>query len=128
MCSVNCTAEAVCEASAADQYSRCWKCRPVGDMSAVAVTGGLEVRFDAEFEWVQTMEEEYSFVCAVHQYDEDDGKLRPSVVVRRVTRDETLWDVAKTCGAAVRDICLVNELSSETIIDNTTLLIPTKRP
>lgn len=127
LCSVNCTAETVCEVSDADQCTRRWNCRPVGEASAVAVTGGLEVRFDAEFGWIQTKNEECSIVCAVNQDNKSDRKPRPSVVIRRVTQNETLWDVAKTCGATVQDICQANGLTSETISGNTMLLIPSKR-
>ena len=127
LCGVCCTAEAVCKIPLADGCGCQWNCRPVGEVSAVAVTGGLEVRFDAEFSWLQTKETEFSCVSAVTKGTEQDCISRPSVVIRRATPDESLWDIAKACGSTVKDICQANSLTSDVISDSIMLLIPTKR-
>ena len=103
-------------------------CRAVGDVSAAAVTGGIDLRFDLEFRWLTTREEELLCVSSVASAGAYEGPCsRPSLVIRRVDAGEQLWDVAKACGATIQDICTANELSSETVPQGMVLLIPTKR-
>lgn len=106
---------------------RC-QCRPVGEATAVPVTGGLEVRFEAEFCWSVTRQEQVQCVSSVRRSAMPaEGTVRPSVVVRRVEGEEALWDIAKSCGSTIRDICGANELASEEVPAGTLLLIPTRR-
>ena len=126
-CGGSCTAEAVCEIPLADECIYRLNCRPIGEASAVAVTGGLEVRFDAEFSWLQTKETECGCVSAVTKSTENDCSSRPSVVIRRAVPSESLWDIAKACGSTVKDICRANGLASDILSESTTLLIPTRR-
>ena len=52
---------------------------------------------------------------------------RPSVVIRRMERGETLWDIAKSCGSTVDDIRCANTLPGEEAAAGTLLLIPARR-
>lgn len=104
------------------------RCRAVGDVSAAAVTGGIDLRFELEFHWLTTKEEQLLCVSSVACTGDYEGPCsRPSLVIRRVDTGEQLWDVAKACGATIQDICTANELSSETVPEGMVLLIPTKR-
>lgn len=104
------------------------RCRAMGDVSAAAVSGGIDLRFELEFRWLTTKEEELLCVNSVTSTGHYDGPCsRPSLVIRRVDAGEQLWDVAKACGATIQDICTANELTSETVPQSMVLLIPTKR-
>ena len=103
-------------------------CRAVGDLTAAAVSGGIDLRFELEFRWLTTKEEELLCVSSVASTGAYEGPCsRPSLVIRRVDAGEQLWDVAKACGATIQDICTANELASETVPEGMILLIPTKR-
>lgn len=104
------------------------QCRTVGEATAVPVTDGLEVRVEAEFQWNITREDQVQCVTAVRQGVLPSGEvMRPSVIVRQVGSGESLWDIAKSCGSTIRDICSANELASEDIPAGTLLLIPIRR-
>lgn len=102
-------------------------CRPVGEATAVPVTGGLEVRFEAEFAWMTTREEQASCVTDLKPSGIKETGVRPSVVIRRVERGEALWDIAKACGSTVEDICGANGLASPEAAEGELLLIPARR-
>lgn len=106
---------------------RC-RCRTTGETTAVPVTGGLEVRFDAEFSWTSTREEKVPCVSSVRRGTAaESGSARPSVILRMVGDGESLWEIAKSCGSTIRDICGANGLQGEEVPKGTLLLIPTKR-
>lgn len=103
------------------------RCRPVGEATAVPVTGGLEVRFEAEFSFTTTQEEQVSCVTDLRPGTAPVSEVRPSVVIRRMVEGEVLWDIAKACGSTVKDICGANDLPSEEVPVGTLLLIPSRR-
>ena len=102
-------------------------CRPMGEASAVPVTGGLEVRFDAEFTWTTMREEQVNCVAGLKSSSLQESGVRPSVVIRRVERGEALWDIAKACASTVEDICSANGLSTGEAAEGALLLIPARR-
>ena len=102
-------------------------CRPVGEATAVPVTGGLEVRFEAEFAWTTIREEQAACVTDLKPSGIKETGVRPSVVIRRVERGEALWDIAKACGSTVEDICGANGLASPEAAEGELLLIPARR-
>lgn len=102
-------------------------CRPMGEATAVPVTGGLEVRFEAEFAWTTLREEQVSFVSELKPSAVRETGVRPSVVIRRVEQGEALWDIAKSCGSTVGDICSANNLPSAEVPTGALLLVPAKR-
>ena len=103
-------------------------CRITGDVLAVPVTGGIEVRMDVEFTWMTTQTEQKYCVREV-KMNSNPGKThtQPSVIIRLSGADETLWDIAKSCRSTVEDICAANGLSSVHIDCGTMLIIPSKR-
>ena len=103
------------------------RCHTVGEATAVPVTGGLEVRFEAEFSWTITREEQVSCVTEVKPGAVQEEGTRPSVVIRRVERGEALWDIAKSCGSTMADIRTANDLPGEEAAAGTLLLIPSRR-
>mgnify|MGYP004569280219 FL=1 len=106
---------------------RC-RCAPVGEVSAMPVTGGLEVRFETEFSYLSVEPLPAGCVCAVTpgQQEGYEGR-RPSVILRMPGQGERLWDVAKCCGSTVADIKAANGLTGEDV-QGTLLLVPSRRP
>ena len=102
-------------------------CRPVGEATAVPVTGGLEVRFEAEFAWTTLKEEQAACVTDLKPSAAKETGVRPSVVIRRVERGEALWDIAKSCGSTVEDSCSANGLPAREAAQGELLLIPARR-
>ena len=102
-------------------------CRPMGETTAVPVTGGLEVRFETEFVWTTVREEQVNCVTGLKPSAIQDTGVRPSVVIRRVEQGEALWDIAKSCGSTVGDICSANGLTASEAPAGSLLLIPAKR-
>ena len=105
---------------------RC-RCAPVGEVSAMPVAGGLEVRFETEFTYLATQPLAAGCVCAVApgQQEAEEGR-RPSVILRMLGQGERLWDVAKCCGSTVADIKAANGLTGEDA-QGTLLLVPSCR-
>lgn len=127
LCGVETTIPVSCRVDMPEGCSCTCRCRPIGEATAVPVTGGLEVRFEAEFSWTTTQEEQVYCVTEVRPSTAQMAEVRPSVVIRRVEAGESLWDIAKSCGAAVTDICSANGLPAQEAAGGTLLLIPTRR-
>ena len=102
-------------------------CRPVGEAAAVPVTGGLEVRFEAEFAWITLREDQVNCVTELKPSAVQEAGVRPSVVIRRVGPGEALWDIAKACSSTVEDICGANGLTAGEAAEGALLLIPARR-
>ena len=102
-------------------------CRPIGEAVAVPVTGGLEVRFEAEFAWTTVREEQVNCVTELKSGAVQEPVVRPSVVIRRVEQGEALWDIAKACSSTVEDICGANGLTAGEAAEGAMLLIPARR-
>lgn len=128
LCGVSYTIPVTCEVPMPENGTCQCMCRPFGESSAVPVTGGLEVRAGVEFSWTMTQEENVLCVTAVKGGTEIRGDaVRPSVVIRRVGDNESLWEIAKSCGSTIKDICTANALLSESVPNGTVLLIPVKK-
>lgn len=105
-----------------------WSCRPAGEISAVPVTGGVEVRFECDYECMLTRTEQIQSVAEIRPAESvSDMEPRPSVIIRIVGVGETLWDIAKSCGSSVADICTVNGLSGDAAPEGANLLIPIRK-
>lgn len=103
------------------------RCRTVGEPTAVPVTGGIEVRCEAEFAFNVVKAEPVWAVSELRPGTAPESAPRPSVVIRRMGAGETLWDVAKACGSAVADIQAANDLPDREGAEGVLLLIPTRR-
>ena len=106
-----------------------YRCRAVGELTAVPVTGGLEVRFEVEFSGLTMVESTCPVVGAVRVLPlPEGGGERPSVILRMVGDGESLWDVAKAYQSTIEDIAAANELEDEQIPQGgIMLLIPRRR-
>lgn len=125
LCAVSFSIPATCEVTAVEGALYSFRCVPVGEVTATPVTGGLEVRFEAEFSYLITKKVEASFVSAVTPGEEEDGGgERPSVVIRMVGEGERLWDIAKCCGSTMADIQAANAMDCAEAPCGTLLLIP----
>lgn len=127
LCSVETDIPVDCRVELTEGASCVCRCRPIGEATAVPVTGGLEIRFEAEFSWTAVEEKQIHCITDIRPGTEQAVDIRPSVVIRRVGEGEALWDIAKVCGSTVEDICGVNGLPSEVATAGTLLLIPTRR-
>jgi len=125
LCAAAFSVPASCEVPAVEEGRYTCRCIPIGEVTATPVTGGLEVRFEAEFPYLITKREEASFVCSVTPGEEDEGGgERPSVVIRVVGEGERLWDIAKCCGSTMADIQAANAMESAEAPCGALLLIP----
>ena len=52
------------------------------------------------------------------------GERKPALILRRIHREESLWDIAKSYSAPVEGIRSANELDQDSVPENTMLLIP----
>ncbi len=127
MCGVNVDIPVSCRVELPAGCNCSCVCRPMGEATAVPVTGGLEVRFEAEFAWTALREEQVNCVTDLKPGTIQEMGVRPSVVIRRMERGEALWDIAKSCGATVEDICSANGLESGEAQEGALLLIPARR-
>ena len=127
LCGVDEDIPVSCRAEVPEGCTCSCTCRPMGEATAVPVTGGLEVRFEAEFAWTTQREEQVSCVTELRPSAAREMGVRPSVVIRRVEQGEALWDIAKACGSTVEDICGANGLTAGEAAEGTLLLIPARR-
>lgn len=125
LCAVSYTVPASCELPVSPGGKCLVRCLLVGEPSATPVTGGLEVRFEAEFIYLITQEQEAYFVSAARPGPAEENQCeRPSVVIRMVGEGERLWDIAKCCASTVDNIQAVNAIGSGDAPSGTLLLIP----
>lgn len=128
LCGVSYIVPLSCEIDFTSDQSCSCQCRPAGEALAVPVTGGIEVRLEGEFCWQLVKMENRACVTSVKKGTVDVRmEQRPSVVIRMVGKDESLWDIAKACGSTIQDICTANMLSTENAECGTMLLIPINR-
>lgn len=103
-------------------------CGMGGEMTAVPVSDGVEVRFEAVFSYRVMRPYSVSAVSSAQPGSEpESGVSRPSVVVRKITEGERLWDVAKECGSTVSAIRAANAMGGEEAVCGAVLLIPRSR-
>lgn len=119
---------APCQADVPEGSSCFCACKRSGEVYATPTTGGIEVRFDVDFEYMALSAQRVSGVCAV-QVSEAGAECsahQPSIVLRAVA-DERLWDIAKAYRTTMDDILRANELESGDSLDGKILLIPKRR-
>ena len=127
-CAVSYAMPGACEIPVPEGEVCRWQCVPVGEVSAVPVTGGLEVRCELEFCWQLTRQERISCVLSMKPGAVAAAQLpRPSLTIRMVGAGDTLWEIAKSCGSTIQDIRAANDLTSETVEGGTLLLVPIHR-
>lgn len=96
-----------------------------GDVMTGILPDGIELRFPVEFELENVEEGRYLSVCGGEPAEETDVRQCPSVVLRKIGQDETLWSVAKQYRTTCASILQVNEIEDERKIPlDRLLLIP----
>ena len=91
---------------------------------------GIEVRFPVDFqiEAVTVVRKAGITSAELDTSAPKDTAAAPSLVLRRMGRDETAWDLAKRCNSTIAGILEANRLAEEEDIPRETLiLIPRKR-
>ena len=105
------------------------QCRVPDPVLAAPTSGGIEVRFQLDFQYMALSKSEIPGV-ADYRWDDsqtvDDGTA-PSVVLRIVEKGERLWDIAKAYRTTRGDIMQANELEDESVPGGRLLLIPRRR-
>ena len=103
-------------------------CRASACLSGETVTAagpeGMEVRFGVLFELLSYSAQAPEGVWSAEQAEDGEPEPRPSVIVRALEEDETLWDVAKACRTTVKAIQEANGLTGEDAPAGRLLLIP----
>lgn len=104
------------------------KGRPVGEATIVPVTGGFEVRVEVEFCWRVIGYQSAQNVISIRRSAIAPGnERRPSLILRKVEKEDDLWSIAKSCCSTIEDICSANKLTSEIPQPGSVLLIPVHR-
>ncbi|MDL2273656.1 DUF3794 domain-containing protein [Oscillospiraceae bacterium OttesenSCG-928-G22] len=102
---------------------------PSALVAGAAPMGGIEVRFNADFEVELTKMEQVSSVTSVtFEDEEEEAAPRPSVVLRCPEEGDSLWTVAKRYRTTMQDILEANGLDDEGApLSGKLLLIPGRR-
>lgn len=90
---------------------------------SVSAAGG-QARCTLRLDTTSYASQKISSLNAAKLEPEDDSTERPSVILRSVSADTTLWDLAKTCRASEAAIRAVNHLEGDRISRDTMVLIP----
>ena len=92
LCAVSYTVPASCELPVSQGGKCLVRCLLVGEPSATPVTGGLEVRFEAEFIYLITQEQEAYFVSAAAP------DQRRKISVSALRWSSAWWEKENACG------------------------------
>lgn len=115
------------DVSSADQLSVRSLCS--GDIVTSLSTQGLEVRFPVEFLLITQPELRCSCLTAVQvESSAEKPQDLPNLILRALSSEETLWDLAKQYRTTVNEILTANELSDQSAAAvGELLLIPRRR-
>jgi len=104
------------------------KARLAGEITAAPTAGGVELRFSVDFHLLENRKLQMMTVGGIQQEEWEERPAFPSVVLRRCTDGESLWDIAKSYNTTTGELCLANGLEDcETAPLGKLLLIPKKR-
>ena len=112
------------ESALADRFARV-EAVCAGDIAANINSGGIELRFPADFQLVSADTVTCRSLVSLTAQDAELPEL-PSLVLRAVKEGERLWDIAKQYRTTVEAILSANDLSEEAELGRM-LLIPRKR-
>ncbi len=103
-------------------------CTP-SDLQATATAGGIETRYVLDFQVEVLRSGQASGISALRLDEETarDSSGQPSIVLRQMTGEEELWDIAKAYSTTMQEIMQANELEGEQVSVGQLLLIPRKR-
>lgn len=94
-----------------------------GDVMTGILPDGIELRFPMEFELENIDEKRYLSVCGGEPVEEMETGPCPSVVLRKIGQNETLWSVAKQYRTTCASILKVNEIEDERKVPTDQLLL-----
>ena len=107
------------------------RCRMVtpGEVFATPAAGGVEVRFNLEFQCLVLEERKLTAVCgaALGEPRARGEGDQPSVVLRLAEQGESLWELAKCYGTTMEQILQANQLEEGSLPTGRMLLIPSVR-
>ena len=107
------------------------RCRMVtpGEVFATPAAGGVEVRFNLEFQCLVLEERKLTAVCgaALGEPRARGEGDQPSVVLRLAEQGEGLWELAKCYGTTMEQILQANQLEEGSLPTGRMLLIPSVR-
>lgn len=127
--SVTRTVQAACTLELEEGVGCSCVCSCPTPVFATPTSGGIEVRFQVDFQYVALESRKVLGISAIRM-DEGaprDTSGRPSIVLRMVGAQESLWDIAKAYATTQQDIMQANEMEDETMPGGRLLLIPKKR-
>ena len=105
-------------------------CTEAGDVFATPASGGAEVRCALDVRCVEMRRDGVVSLKSAALQEPDPAQPeteRPSIVLRQMQPDESLWDVAKSCRTTRAVILGANELADEEECRGRMLLIPRVR-
>lgn len=94
-----------------------------GDVMASILPDGIELRFPLEFTLESAEVGRYLCVCGGEPQEEQESRERPSLVLRKIGREERLWSVAKQYRTTCAAILEVNEIEDERKLPRDRLLL-----
>ena len=123
------TLQASCALDASEEAECGCMCSCPAPVFATPTSGGLEVRFQVDFQYTVQESRKVLGVSALRMDETTprDTSDQPSIVLRMVGSEERLWDIAKAYATTQRDIMQANGLEEETVPGGQLLLIPKKR-
>jgi hypothetical protein len=102
--------------------------RQTGEITAAPVSGGIELRFSADFAYIESKTAKMMVVSGVQEDEASERPPQPSVVLRRCQGGEGFWEIAKKYNTTINELCTANGLEDcDAPPDGRLLLIPKKR-
>lgn len=99
-----------------------------GDLLGTPTTEGIDVRFPVEFSLIQNQWEAYTIFDQFSLEEiKNEEKVKPSLLLRRVQKGESLWTIAKKCRTPEELLRQANALSDDTVEEGRMLLIPCRQ-
>ena len=96
----------------------------MGEVYAMPGPSGMEVRVNVALtaRWHALCN--YESISAVTVQEDSGSRERPSVIVRKLTQDTPLWELAKSCGTTCSQIRSANEIRGDVASAGSLLLLP----
>lgn len=110
---------------AATEAESCICQNPVaGPMSLAPVPNGLEAKTEMVIQTQWFAKQTLHSLHSGSMEDTPQENSRPSIVLKRICRESTIWDIAKASCAQPEAICRANDWTAETVPEGAVLLIP----
>ena len=96
-----------------------------GELFCAAGSGGISLRTPVSITVESSAVHPLRAVCGgeISPLQQESAR-KPALILRRTDSDEEIWQIAKDCRTSVRAIKEANDLTGETVPENTLLLIP----